>query len=101
MIFLFLPKFKRKEDGNMQFDGALIKEQNVTFAVVVVKEYVLHSTSKENVRASFIRYFGNIPIILMAQNSRGIPTYDGRKDIVHFLANINPSRIPWKRYSAA
>ena len=37
----------------------------------------------------------------MAQDSRGIPTYDGRTDIVRFLAKINPARIPWKHYTAA
>lgn len=83
----------------MNFDGAKIKEQGVTFAIVVVKSHVLTSPSKENVRTSFIPFFGNIPIILMAQNSHGVPTYDGRRDIVHFLANINPARIPWKHYT--
>ena len=85
----------------MQFDGALIKEQGVTFAIVVVKPQVLTSPSKEKIRAGFKVYFGNIPIILMAQNTRGVPTYDGRTDIVRFLAKINPARIPWKRYNAA
>lgn len=85
----------------MQFDGALIKEQGVTFAIVVVKPQVLTSPSKEKIRAGFKVYFGNIPIILMVQNTRGVPTYDGRTDIVRFLAKINPARIPWKRYNAA
>lgn len=85
----------------MEFDGAKIREQGVTFAIVVVKPYVLTSPSKEQIRTSFIPFFGNVPIILMAQSSRGIPTYDGRRDIVHFLANINPARIPWKHYKAA
>lgn len=84
----------------MSFDGAIIKEQGVTFAIAVVKANVLHSPNKEKIRNSFVPCFGNIPIILMAQNSHGIPTYDGRRDIVHFLANIHPSRIPWKRYTA-
>lgn len=85
----------------MEFDGAKIKEQGVTFAIVVVKPHILTSPSKEKVRASFIPFFGNIPIILMAQNSRGIPKYDGRPDIVRFLAKIHPARIPWKHYKAA
>lgn len=78
----------------MEFDGAKIREQGVTFAIAVVKPYVLTSTSKENILASFIPFWGNIPIILMAQNSRVIPTYDVRRDIVRFLANIHPARIP-------
>lgn len=31
----------------MSFDGALIKEQGVTFAIVVVKPYILTSHEKE------------------------------------------------------
>lgn len=92
---------KRKGESPMKFDGAKIREQNVTFAIVVVKPYVLASPSKERVRASFIPFFGNIPIILMAQNSRGVPTYDGRRDIIRFLANIHPARIPWRHYEVA
>ncbi len=83
----------------MSFDGALIKEQGVTFAIVVVKPFVLSSANKESTRKIFSQYFGNVPVILMAQNSKGIPTYDGRKDIVRFLCNVHPSMIPWKRYS--
>lgn len=83
----------------MQFDGALIKEQGVTFAIVVVKPQVLTSPTIENTRNSFKSVFGNIPIILMAQDYRGIPKYHGRKDIVRFLANVHPSRIPWKKYT--
>lgn len=82
----------------MEFDGAVIKEQGVTFAIAVVKPFVLNSSSREQVRSSFVPFFGNIPIILMAQNTHGIPTYNGRRDIVHFLANVHPARIPWKHY---
>lgn len=85
----------------MSFDGALIKEQGVTFAIVVVKPYVLTNPDKESIRQSFTCYFGNIPIVLMSQNSKGIPTYDGRKDIVRYVAKIHPSRIPWKHYTVA
>ena len=84
----------------MHFDGALIKEQNVSFAIVVVKPEVLNSSMQtSNARNQFSRYFPGVPLILMAQNSRGVPTYQGRTDIVRFLANIDHSRIPWKRYS--
>jgi len=80
----------------MIFDGALIKEQGVTLAIVVVKPFVLHSADKEKIRHSFKAVFGNVPIILMAQNSRGTPTYDGRRDIVNFLANIHPQEFHLK-----
>ena len=84
----------------MTFEGAVIKEQDVSFAIVVVKEHVLNSSSEcNNVRKGFQTIFPGMPIVLMAQNNRGIPRYQGRTDIVNFLANVHPSRIPWKRYN--
>lgn len=84
----------------MTFEGALITEQRVTFAIVIVKPYVLTSSDRENVRSGYKRFFPTgIPIILMAQNSRGTPTYHGKPDIVKFLANLDFRRIPWKRYT--
>lgn len=86
----------------MSFDGALIREQGVTFAIIVVKSYVLNSSSdKANMQAAGSHVFGPVPIILMAQNSSGTPTYYGRTDIVKFLANIDPRRIPWKHYTVS
>lgn len=83
----------------MQFDGAVIKEQGVTFAVVVVKPTVLNSSNRESVRNEFAGFFPGVPVVLMSQDGKGIPTYHGRRDIVRFLSNVNPRRIPWKRYS--
>lgn len=84
----------------MKVQGAVIKEQGITFAIVVVKKHVVDSTSQsEDAICAFSRFFPGMPIALMGQDSRGIPTYRGRKDIVNFLANIHPSRIPWKEYT--
>lgn len=83
----------------MQFDGAVIKEQGITFAIVVVKSHVLNTSEIESIRNKFSRFFPGVPIILMAQDSRGIPTYHGRTDIVRFLSRIHPSQIPWKTYT--
>jgi hypothetical protein len=83
----------------MQIDGAIIKEQGVTFAIVVVQQQVLASPEAVNsARKAFNPIFQGLPIILMAQNAKAIPSYQGRQDIVQFLANIHPSRIRWKRY---
>lgn len=83
----------------MQFEGAVIREQGTTFAVVVVKNHVLNSTHEAN---ETIRQFGpvfpGLPVVLMAQ-SNGRPTYYGRPDIAKFLASVSVSRIPWKRYT--
>jgi len=55
-----------------KIQGAFIKEQGVTFAITVV---------------------------LMSQDTLGTPSYWGRKDIVNFLRNVHPSRVPWKEYT--
>jgi hypothetical protein len=84
----------------MQFQGALIKEQGVSFAVVVVKPHIINNSLEANrMQNSFKGVFGNVPIVLMAQNSRGVPTYYGRTDIVKFLSRIHISQIPWKKYT--
>lgn len=84
----------------MQFEGAVIKEQGVTFAIVIVQSYILNNQNEiEKTRNGFYPIFPGIPIILMAQDSRGIPTYQGRTDIVNFLSNIDISMIPWKIYT--
>jgi hypothetical protein len=84
----------------MQFEGALISEQGVTFGIVVVKEHILNNQWEANrVAASFQPVFAGAPIVLMAQNSRGVPTYFGRRDLVNRLAQVPMQAIPWKRYT--
>lgn len=83
----------------MQVDGAIIKEQGVTFSIIVVKPHVLNNNSEANTFRNTLSSVFPSPIVLMAQDSRGIPKYQGRSDVVKFLAKIHPSRIPWKRYT--
>lgn len=83
-----------------KLQGAVVKEQGVTFAIVIVKMNVLDSqTERESMQRNLQQYFPGMPIILMAQDYRGIPKYWGRPDIVNFLVNISISRIPWKEYT--
>lgn len=83
----------------MTFDGAVIKEQGVTFAIVLVKSSVINSANRENIRSSFVSVFGSIPIILAAQRSDGRLQYHGNSKIVNFLSKIDHRRIPWKKYT--
>lgn len=84
----------------IKLHGAVVKEQDVTFAIVVVKQDVLNSPFKrEDAQRAYALNFPGMPIILMAQDSRGIPKYWGRRDVVKFLANVHPSRIPWKKFT--
>jgi hypothetical protein len=84
----------------MTIEGAVIREQGVEFAIVVVKQHVLDNRLEANdAIAAFRPVFGGLPIVLMAQDMRGRPTYYGRPDIARFLANVPVSRIPWHRYT--
>ncbi len=84
----------------MHFQGAIIEEQRVKFAVVIVKEHVLQSTHSANEAIrSFKPMFPALPVILMAQDHRGVPSYYGRKDISSFLAKVPLRAIPWREYT--
>lgn len=86
-----------KQKGNdVQFQGAMVKEQGVTFAVVIVKQHVLnnHSEAKRLISGFQHRVFGTIPIVLMAQDARGVPSYYGRQDIARFLSRVPLEAIP-------
>lgn len=52
----------------MKIHGAVVREQGVTFAVLVVKPHIVTSSqlSKEFTEFS-TAYFPNMPIVLMAQ----------------------------------
>jgi hypothetical protein len=84
----------------MEFQGSVITEQGITFAIVIVKKQVIDNRIEANelIQAIRMQMFKGLPVILMAQDSKGIPTYYGRDDIARFLSNIHPSRIPWKKY---
>ena len=84
----------------MKFQGAEIKEQGVTFAVVIVKKHVLDNlnTAKETIQ-SFAPIFLGLPVVLMAQDYQGSPSYYGRKDIAEFMADIPLSAILWREYT--
>ncbi len=87
----------------MTIDGAIVREQGITFGIIVVKQSAISTnTEATETRRAFqtkIRDFQGMPLILAAQDSRGVFTYQGRRDIVDFLASIDASRIPWKTYT--
>lgn len=86
----------------MTFDGAIIREQGITFGIMVVKAHVLNDASRRDaVVAQASAAFGGIPTVLMAQTSSGSARYYGRNDIVRFMANVPLAAVPWKRYRRA
>ena len=84
----------------MTFQGAVIREQGVTFAVVIVKKHVIDSSIEAGrAIATFQPVFPGVPVVLMGQDARGTPTYFGRQDIARFLASVPLETIPWKEYT--
>lgn len=84
----------------MRFEGAIVREQGVSFAIVVVKRHILDNTIQANQTArSFGSAFPGLPVVLMAQDARGRATYYGRPDITRFLARVPVGAIPWREYT--
>lgn len=84
---------------SIRLDVALVREQGVEFAVVVVKRHVLDNPGEqEAMYAALAPHLGwGVPIVFMAQDSHGIPTYVGRRDIVDFLAaDVFVEQLPWR-----
>jgi hypothetical protein len=84
------------------FEGALINEQGVTFGIVAVKPHVIQNRpqAQDMISVAETNIFPGHPVVLAA-NSCGRMNYFGRQDIVRFLSNINPARIPWSRYQVS
>ena len=84
---------------NMKIIGSIVEEQGVTFAIVLVKQWVTQTPAEaDKEREALQVYFPNMPIVLASQDFQGRFSYQGRKDIVDLLANISPIQIPWKDY---
>lgn len=81
------------------FDAALVKEQGVTFAVVVVRSGTINGSNRESARRQFSLAFDGAPVVLMEQDSSGTPRYHGRSDLVRFCSNVYMEQLPWKQWS--
>lgn len=83
----------------MRVQGAIIREQGQTFAIVIVKPHVVQNQSEaSDAIRSFFPVFG-VPVVLMAQDNGGRPTFYGRQDIARFLSNVPLNAIPWREYT--
>jgi hypothetical protein len=83
----------------MKIQGAVIREQGLTFAVVAVKPSTLDNKHRATeVSNLFEPIFGNIPVVLMAQKN-GRTEYFGRHDISKFMSRVPLRAIPWREYT--
>jgi hypothetical protein len=84
----------------MQCYGAVVRDHGINFAVVIVKPGVLR-TAQEAVKAqvAFAPAFRGMPVVLMAQDEKGVPSFHGRQDLVGFLRDVNLDYLKWKVYT--
>jgi hypothetical protein len=82
----------------MQFEGTVLTQQGVTFALMVVKEHVLDNPSQRDQVLHGATMFFKLPTVLVSD--RRHRTF-GRDDIVRFLRNVNITQIPWRRYTVS
>ena len=83
----------------MQVTGAVLREQGVTFAVVTVQSQVIQSSHEARRTIAGLWPAFGVPVVLMAQDSRGRPTYYGRQDIARFMSRVPVHAIPWRQYT--
>lgn len=83
----------------MRVQGAMIREQGQTFAVVVVKPHVVQNQGAASEAIAGLTPVFGVPVVLMAQDGRGRPTFYGRPDIARFMSNVPLHAIPWREYT--
>ncbi|HVF48508.1 MAG TPA: hypothetical protein VNA19_00395 [Pyrinomonadaceae bacterium] len=90
-----------REGAGMQFQGAVMKEQGIIFAIITVKEQVIdNGFEAETTRRGFQTVFPGLPIVLMARDSSsGRAIYNGRDDIVGLLTHMPVNAIPLRQYT--
>ena len=83
----------------MEFSAAVVKKDESTFVVVIVKRDVLENDLliSEAVKV-FSKFFPLMPVVLMAQNFRGDGIYHGPEDLVRLLDKVKPEDLSWKTY---
>jgi hypothetical protein len=88
----------KKGQKMAQFKAALVREQGVTFAVVLVKNHVLNcSTTADQMIQSVSAAMGCSLVVLMGESNRKLR--GSRQDVVNFVSRIHPSRLPWKTWT--
>jgi hypothetical protein len=84
----------------MKIHGAVVIEQGVTFAIIVVKRSAMNADGvARETRAIFQGLFPGLPMVLASQDEYGDFEYQGREDLVSFLVSIQAWRIPWMEYT--
>jgi len=77
---------------------AVLREQDQTFAIVLVQKHILNDQTIAEQAIDWLqtRHF-HMPTALMARDARGIPSsYYGRSDLALLLARVPVTAIEWQ-----
>ncbi|WP_429041173.1 hypothetical protein [Bradyrhizobium elkanii] len=75
-----------------------MREQNVEFGVVLVKDCVVTNHSEaDKLIVAWMAELGR-PVVLLGERQRR--TY-GRRDLAEWVASIDTRRLPWRRMTVA
>ena len=84
----------------MKIQAATISIQGVQFAVVVAGPDLLNNPGEADMTIEQLApTFDGVPVVLMAQNEAGSPTYYGDQNIVELLRDVPVDKMPWQEYS--
>jgi hypothetical protein len=85
----------------MNYDAAFIKENGVEIGIFATTMNIINDKMQAD---NLIKYCENqilagYQVVLMAQDSQGIPHYYGKQSLVRILEAINFSEIHFRRYT--
>jgi len=84
----------------MRIQAAAISLQGVNFVVALVPMSLVQNHGEADMAIDGLRpHFGGVPLVLMAQDDEGSPTYYGDGDLVQMLADVPVDKMPWKEYA--
>lgn len=81
-----------------RWEIALVKEQGINFAVASVKDSVIINRHQADDVISALSWELGQPVVLLGARQHRLY---GRSDIVRFLRNVHPSRLPWRHVDIA
>jgi hypothetical protein len=85
----------------MNFDVAIVKKNGVEIGVFATTMDIINDKMQAH---NLIKYceekiLVGYQVVLMAQDTRGIPHYYGKQDLVSLLEATNFSKIHFRRYT--
>jgi hypothetical protein len=75
---------------------ALVREQNVEFAVVCVRDSVINNHHERERNWHYWKYKLQRPIALLGAQQHQVY---GDKNIIDFVSSIDPTRLPWRNFN--